>query len=636
MRDHPASDPSVTLQKILAALQARLTGTALPPEEATRICREIQALTAAYTPEAERPIQTIEGLQCGVAVYQAVDEGRDFVFLGFNAAAERLDGLPRSQVLGRRLREVFPGVEQFGLLEVLQRVWRTGQPEDHPITHYQDERLLAWRENHVYRLPGGEVVAVYSDATRRRQAEESLSKYAALLQDLRDVVLLVRHRDGRLLEANDAALAAYGYTYDELLARTIFDLRPADGESLIRAQLDKARDNGVLFEAEHRRKDGSTFPVEISSHAVTVGGEVCLLSVVRDISQRRRMREQIETLAGSLQQERDVLNAIMENTDTHLAYLDAGFHFVHVNSAYVRGSGHRREELIGRHHFELFPDAENQAIFEKVRDTGEPIRFTEKPFAFPDQPERGTTWWDWTLIPVKDDRGRLQGLAFSLQDVTRRKLAEEVIKASLKEKETLLKEIHHRVKNNLQIISALLGLQSQNLRGTDAANVLRESQSRVKSIALVHERLYRSHDLASIRMQDYLLKLLQGLFHTYGAHNRGITLSADISGIELDIDTAMPLGLIVNEITSNALKHAFPEGREGQIAVALSRGESGGLCLAMRDDGVGIPEGMDFERSDTLGLQLVATLTRQLGGTLEVRHGGGTEISLTLPAEKNP
>ncbi|UCC87844.1 MAG: PAS domain S-box protein, partial [Anaerolineales bacterium] len=151
----------------------------------------------------------------------------------------------------------------------------------------------------------------------------------------------------------------------------------------------------------------------------------------RLLAQVQEERERAEGLAGVLAWKRDMLQAIMENTQAQLVYLDPDFNFVRVNTAYVEGSGHSRDELLGRNHFDLFPNQENQAIFERVRDTGQPVTFYAKPFQYVDQPERGTTYWDWSLVPVKDEDGRVQGLVFSLLDVTQRVRAEEELRSAL-------------------------------------------------------------------------------------------------------------------------------------------------------------------------------------------------------------
>ena len=209
-------------------------------------------------------------------------------------------------------------------------------------------------------------------------------------------------------------------------------------------------------------------------------------------------------------------------------------------------------------------------------------------------------------------------------------LAEQRIKASLGEKEVLLKEINHRVKNNLQLISSLLSLQSGRIVEEEAREGFKESQNRVSSMALIHEKLYESEDLARIDFVEYIRHLAPNLFHAYGVDSDAIKLKLSVDEVALGVDTAIPCGLIINELISNSLKHAFPGGRKGEISITLRSQEGDKLTLALRDNGVGLPKDLDFRNTPSLGLQLVNTLTDQLGGTIELSGNGGAEFTITF------
>jgi PAS domain S-box-containing protein len=221
----------------------------------------------------------------------------------------------------------------------------------------------------------------------------------------------------------------------------------------------------------------------------------------------------------------------------------------------------------------------------------------------------------------------LQGVAF---DISETKRAEELVRASLREKELLLKEIHHRVKNNLQITSSLLRLQLDKVSDENARRVLRESQDRIRSMALVHEMLYRSPDLSRVDFREYLAALLRQLFRSHSVDTKRVSYSTNVQDGVLGIDIAMPSALIVNELVANSLKHGFPDGRQGKVEVSLQP-RPGGYELRVRDEGVGMPPGLDFRKTETLGLQLVRTLTDQLAGRIEVKTNGGTEFVITFP-----
>lgn len=231
---------------------------------------------------------------------------------------------------------------------------------------------------------------------------------------------------------------------------------------------------------------------------------------------------------------------------------------------------------------------------------------------------------------IKDRRGLpllVQGVAF---DITDTKRAEEVARASLHEKETLLKEIHHRVKNNLQVTSSLLKLQAERIDDESARRALREGQNRIRSMALVHELLYRSDDLANVDLGAYIERLSRQLLRSHGVEGSKVKVERKLMSVPLPIDVAVPCGLILNELASNALKHAFADGRRGTITIELRWADDGDV-LVVRDDGVGLPPEFDLAKSTTLGLRLIQTLADQIHATLVVRSSSGTEIEVRIP-----
>lgn len=234
---------------------------------------------------------------------------------------------------------------------------------------------------------------------------------------------------------------------------------------------------------------------------------------------------------------------------------------------------------------------------------------------------------------MHDDRGKPVRMVGAISDLTERKQAEEQIKKSLKEKEVLLKEIHHRVKNNLQIVSSLLNLQSGYTSDKKTLEMFRESENRVKSMALIHERLYQSKDLGKINFANYIQSLGTRLFHSHGVNPETIKLNLSVSDIFLGIDTAIPCGLIINELISNSMRHAFPDGRNGEISIKIDS-NNGKFILIVRDDGVGLPENLDFKNVKSLGLKIVAALASQLDGSIEHYSTGGTEFKITFKERK--
>lgn len=233
---------------------------------------------------------------------------------------------------------------------------------------------------------------------------------------------------------------------------------------------------------------------------------------------------------------------------------------------------------------------------------------------------------------VRDQHNIKQGVAYIGRDLTERKQAEEQIRRSLREKEILLKEIHHRVKNNLQVISSLLMLQSEEATDEGAVEMLRASQNRVYSMAIMHETLYQSEYLAEIDLVDYMQRLANHLVRSYQADPQSIAVQIDIGHISLSTDTAIQCGLIVNELVSNSLKHAFPTSQAGEISIGVQQEHDNQVILTVSDNGVGLPPDIPFPGTGSLGLQLVAMLIHQLEGKVEVERDGGTTFKIQFSA----
>ena len=244
----------------------------------------------------------------------------------------------------------------------------------------------------------------------------------------------------------------------------------------------------------------------------------------------------------------------------------------------------------------------------------------ENPFRCRD----GTTFIGWQVIMAhRGPRGELSSISTITRDLTERKDAEARIESALREKEVLLKEIYHRVKNNLQVVSSLLNMQGRGVTDPAMKQMLDDSSNRVKSMALVHEQLYRSNDLSKIRFGDYVKQLVSHLMYAHRALSQTASVRTDVGEIDLGVETAVPCGLILNELISNAYKHGHGEGAQGEILLRVERAGDGRLRLLVRDGGRGLPPAFDARASDTLGLRLVVALVDQLEGELRWGSEGG-------------
>ena len=216
------------------------------------------------------------------------------------------------------------------------------------------------------------------------------------------------------------------------------------------------------------------------------------------------------------------------------------------------------------------------------------------------------------------------------REIEERLRTEEQLRTSLGEKEILLKEIHHRVKNNLQIIYSLLSLQSEHVQDELILDMFRDSKHRVRSMALIHEKLYRSQDLARIDFGEYVNALTTDLLNSYTLGFSAPNLKTRVDGVHLSVDTAVPCGLMVNELVTNCLKYAFPNGQEGEINIELQKNGGEEFTLIVGDNGIGLPKEFDFRNTDSLGLQLVNSLAAQLGGAVELDRTNGTTFTITF------
>ena len=309
---------------------------------------------------------------------------------------------------------------------------------------------------------------------------------------------------------------------------------------------------------------------------------------------------------------------IIESMDDSIIVLDAENRIVDINPSAQRLIDGTISQFIGQPIEEVWPEWSR---------TMEPIHAEKDKEVVLDCGNEQRIY-DVSISPLIDWGGRTISQIVVLRDITDRKRSEK-IKASLKEKEILLQEIHHRVKNNLQIVSSLLNLQSQYIKDKKYAEMLRESQNRIKSMALIHERLYQSENLAKINLNEYIKTLVHTLIRSYKVSTERIRLQIDVEDVSFGIDAAIPCGLIINELVSNSLKHAFPD-RKGEIAVTL-HSVDGTIELTVSDNGVGIPEDIDFKNTETLGLRLVTILAEdQLNGKVNLIKSKGTTFHITF------
>lgn len=447
--------------------------------------------------------------------------------------------------------------------------------------------------------------------------EVSEQNYRQLLEQAADAIFLI-NQEGHVVLANAAGSDLLGYSMDELVGLSVKEALMPEVLHLLPARMEEMR-SGKSFIVERvlRRKDGTFVEVEINSKILSSG---LYQAIVRDIT----VRKQTEAILKRSEALRRVTNEIAKmggwelDLQTHELYWTDTVREIHeVPPDYV-------PELENAFHFyvpeyvPLIRNAIEQATTGKAYDLElQMVTAAQK-----------RLWVRVIGRPVWEE-GQVVKLQGVFQDITERKQAEVQILTSLQEKEILLKEVHHRVKNNLQVISSLLYLQSLEIEDERMLELFRESQTRVSAMALVHEQLYQSENFACVDFGIYLRTLVGSLFEAYGALKMEIALSIETDGTTLDVHTAIPCGLLVSEMVSNALKYAFPEGK-GRITITLC-GDGSENLLQVRDDGVGFPENSAI-RSRAVGVQLIDRLAAQLGGTLTRGGPPGTVYTLRFPA----
>ncbi len=584
--------------------------------------------------------------------------------LELNPAAERLFSLDASHAVGKdmfdlvvpprfrdRYREVF--AEQAG---------RAMEERDSPV-HGTRYRATAWRAPTAEEFPvevsmtcvpvEGEPLFTgfvrdisaerVAEQLSRRAKEELERQVAGRTADLVHANLELLNREALLRQAEELAgigsfdfelgsgklkwsdelFRIYGrdpHTFTPSFDAFLSAIHPADREEL-RTKIDAAITAGTPFSMEERiqRPDGTARVLQTQAvvYLDDAGRPARIAGCCQDITDRKIAERDQRRLAQ-----------LVEQSDDAILGLSPDGIIESWNAAAASLFGYAREQAIGMD-CQLLVAPEDLDRYESVRSamrSGEHPRHYELRHRRHDGSEFDASV---ATAPIKDRRQRVVGIVKVIRDITLQKQIEEQLRSSLEEKEVLLREIHHRVKNNLQVVASLLNIQSYSQRSEEGRKALVESQNRIYSMALVHQLLYQSADLAQIDMSEYLQKLVSQLVRTYSIDS-AIKLHVSSPSLRVDIDRAVPCGLIVNELVTNALIHAFPDGRGGNIWVTLERVD-GQVRLSVTDDGVGMEHPKDIESLGSFGLQIANTLSQQLDGSMTIEGERGTVIRVDFP-----
>ena len=559
------------------------------------------------------------------------------VILDYRAEHQNQLAMPAAEIIGSKLLETpMPAEVVQKLLQFIDQTVTTTQMS----VYEYDLQLPIGRqtfETRIIKSGPDEIISFVRNVTERKRAEEALQRSEALLSATNQIA-----RTGGWefdLQTNelywtDTIKEIHGVSPDYVpdVDKAIEFYAP-EHVPIIQKAVEGAM-NGEAYDIELQiiTKQQKRLWVRTIGRPVTENGEIIKLhGIFQDIHARKLADE-------ALRQSEERLQVIFNNAPVGIVVTSLSGQLQQVNGAMCQTTGYSREELLTMSIADLThpPDLPASRKLLQSLMRGEVPGF---------EMEKQYVCKDGRLImgilrcaPIQDAAGEAVALIGQLVDITERKQSEFQIIASLQEKEVLLKEIHHRVKNNLQVISSLLDLQSAYIEDAAMQAMLQDSRSRVRSMALVHEQLYGSLDLARIDLQGYLQDLVGYLRRAYNQQVGGVQLRVEVEeSLLLDVETAVPLGLIVNELVSNALKHAFPDGRSGEVRIQVWLPEKEQACLIVQDDGIGFPQEIDIHRSPSLGLTIITTLVEQLRGQIDLRQQDGTcfEFYFPLPTINN-
>ncbi|MCX6692662.1 MAG: PAS domain S-box protein [Methanoregula sp.] len=473
---------------------------------------------------------------------------------------------------------------------------------------------------------GVAIISIYRDISERQKAEaalrESEKRYRTLIDKVPDYIIV--HNNGEFLYVNPATAAVLGYTVDELVHTHISRyIAPRYREIIKQAMANRSTGEYLVpYEAAILKKDGSERLVEIRGAMITFDGQPASLNVLTDITERKEV-----DLA--LRESEKRYRMVGELIPYGVWMCDAQGRFTFLSDSFLDLIGLTLPECSAFGWVQRLPPVDRERTISDWKQCVQTGCIWDYEYRIIDRDgkehfilSRGS--------PLYDERERVISWVGIHLDITERRRYENRLEASLREKEVIIKEVHHRVKNNMQVISGFLQLQSNYISDPVAIEKLNESQRRVKTMALVHEKLYQSKSLEFINTAEYIKSLVSDLMDSYAIHT-AVDVQVNVDNVSVNLDTAIPCGLIINELMTNCLKYAFKGRTTGNISLDLHLGADHMFTLIVADDGAGLPSDYDVRSTATLGTQLVNVLVRQLGGEMKVTVENGARFEIVFP-----
>ncbi|MBT4269325.1 MAG: PAS domain S-box protein [Deltaproteobacteria bacterium] len=427
-----------------------------------------------------------------------------------------------------------------------------------------------------------------------------------------------------------ANYSAPGLTVNELIGTPLYQyVEGKEKQDEVKAILESVLNTGRLksYETDYNTPEGETIYYESSVIPRILEGSKKIIGLTissRNMTERKNMEDEMVSL-------KEFYQHILEKVEDGIWVTDSEDVMIYFNPGMEKIAGVKSADMLGLMVTRDFPEETIQhfiQFYSKAKNSLQSQQYESQVIT----PAGRETIQAGNLVP-RIKNGIYDGMICTIRDITERKQAEEKISSSLEEKETLLQEIHHRVKNNMQVINSLLKLQADNIEDNQIKEILKESQGRVYAMSAVHETLHGSENLSDIDLKTYLSKITTSIFQTYAVNPAKVSLKNDIEDSPININQAYPLGLIVNELVSNSLKYAFPEESIGEICLSMKKIDKE-LKIIMMDNGIGMPAGLDWKSSSTLGLKLVRTLVEnQLDGSIEMESKDGTKFTIKFSIE---
>ncbi len=639
-------------------------------EELENRVRELE-LNAVKLKKAEEKIRKLSQFQESIIENSNIwlnflDEKANVVI--WNRAAEKISGYSRKEVIGSNEVFLWSYPDEEYRNEITAKT--TSIIEGEEIKDFETnitckdgkKKIISWYSRNVLddrkNIIGS--IALGIDISRRKQAEEAQRENEKFYRQLMDST-----SDGYFNHNLVTDEVFYGQRCEEMLGYAPGEIKhhlsswqsllhPDDVPEIEMKVADLVEGKIEHFVQEYRLRNKTESWQWLLSRAKIVewdenGNATRLVGTHQDITKRKQAEEKIQTtlkekeiLLQELEKEindrkkaEEVLlkyEHIISAASEHMSFLNQDYVYQAVNKSYLEAHQKSLQEIIGY----SVPDLLGVDVFESfVKEkldrclAGEEINYKDW-FKFQ---KLGLRYMEVSYYPFSNADGEITGIVVSSHDITDSKRAEDQLKMSLKEKETLLHEIHHRVKNNMNVVSSLLKLQSNNIEDDHLKDILKESQNRIFAMSAVHETLHGAENISNISLKVYLSKITSSIFQTYSTDLDKVKLNSNVEETPISIQQASPLGLVINELISNSLKYAFPDEREGEINVSMKK-LANQLELTVMDDGIGISKNLDWKNSNTLGLKLVRTLVEnQLDGSIDMESKNGTKFTIKFNIE---